>query len=250
MPGRFIGHLRQRLTSFRVTIRRTPGGIDTALAPDHPLDRLAIAVMDTETTGLNTRRDRIVSIAGLLGQGGELDPTVPLDLLVNPGQAIPALATSIHGISNHDVAHAPHFGLIWPHINAFWEHRALVGHNIGFDLALLRHETERAGIRFRPPAAALDVGLLFAGLRPRATDVSLDGIAQFYAIESTDRHTALGDSRTTAAIWQRLIPELAAHRVDTLGAARQLMRKARDLVHRQQSAGWDISLMLPHEHHR
>src|SRR3546814_13097366 len=86
--------------------------------------------------------------------------------------------------------------------------RVLVGHNIAFDLAILRHEAERVRLAFRPPAAVLDIGLLYAGLRPRVASITLETVAEDFGVAIDGRHTALGDAEATARIWTRLLPAL------------------------------------------
>lgn len=226
-------------------LHRTPS--EAVFPADEPLSTLPIVVLDTETTGLSVQRDRLVAIGGLQCRGGHLEPSPPLDYLVHPGIKIPKRATDIHGITDDTVAFAPSFPLIWPSIQIYWHRRVLVGHNIAFDLAVLRHEAERARLPFHPPAAALDVGLLYAGLKPRMAMISLDTIAEDFGIEITGRHSAVGDAEAAATIWAHLLPALSRIGVATLDAAQSLMAKQRDLLHGQSRAGWAIDLLLPHK---
>jgi DNA polymerase III epsilon subunit-like protein len=66
-------------------------------------------VVDVETTGLDPKKDRIVSIACLRGSIAELATTgyTHLDQFtarLNPGIPIPREATRVHGIEDRDVA--------------------------------------------------------------------------------------------------------------------------------------------------
>ncbi len=248
--GRFVTGLRRRLT---LAVGRARRG-DSArrrlqadlLPPDRGLEDIPVAVLDTETTGLNPLRDRLVAVAGLLGDGACLDTSLPLDLLVHPGVKIPPASTKIHGIRDADVAAAPSFGLIWPSLRGFWRRRVLVGHNIAFDLALLRQEAERARIPFHPPGAALDIGLLHAGLKPRINSFTLESMAHEYGVAILHRHNALGDATAEGAIWCAMLRLMQSQGIGTLGQARSLMGKRRDLLHNQQSAGWAVDLLVPH----
>lgn len=244
--------MRQRLISgfsrIMAGIRSTPPHRSTAehhFPADEPLADLPLTILDTETTGLNVARDRVLSIGALLYRGTRPEPSPPLDLLVHPGIPIPKRATAIHGIGNSKVAYAPSLALLWPSIQARWQGRALLGHNIAFDLAVLRHEAERARLPFLAPSAALDIGLLYAGLRPRKAHITLEAMARDLGVEVIGRHDALGDAKVTAEIWVRLMPALGHIGVATLGAAQHLMARQRDLVHGQGRAGWSIDLLLP-----
>lgn len=244
MRQRLIAGLERMIAGIRSAPRHSLHP-DRLFPADEPLSTLPITVLDSETTGLNVARDRLVSVGALQCRGASPEPAPPLDLLVHPGIRIPKRATQIHGIADGDVAYAPSFALLWPGIQAYWQGRVLLGHNIAFDLAVLRHEAERAQLPFRPPPAVLDVGLLYAGLKPRRPDVTLDMIAQDFGIAIPSRHDALADAEAAAAIWTHLLPALGSRGIATLGAARTLMARQRDLVYGQSRAGWSVDLLLP-----
>lgn len=243
MRQRLIGGIGRLLAG----LRSPPHAVlaHAVFPADEPLSTLPCVALDTETTGLNVLRDRIVSIGALRLSGGSRDNTPPLDYLVHPGIRIPARSSAIHGISDTDVAYAPSFALVAPSLLGYWQRRVLVGHNIAFDLAILRHEAERIRLPFHPPAAALDIGLLYAGLKPRVATITLEAIAADFGVTVDGRHTALGDAETAARIWSHLLPALSRLGVATLGAARSLMAKQRDLLHGQAGAGWAIGDLLP-----
>ncbi|MDA0232626.1 MAG: 3'-5' exonuclease, partial [Chloroflexi bacterium] len=72
-----------------------------------PLLERPLAVIDTESTGLNPETARIVSISVL-----RVEPDGRRSLrseLINPGVPIPAGATAVHGITDADVADRPSF---------------------------------------------------------------------------------------------------------------------------------------------
>ncbi|HEX6959099.1 MAG TPA: 3'-5' exonuclease [Ferrovibrio sp.] len=243
------GLLSRLIGAARTISSRAPARLGTAASfpADEPLATLPVAILDTETTGLNVAHDRLLAVAGLHSRGSRLETAPPLDYLVYPGIKIPKRAIAIHGIDDRKVAAAPPFALIWPSIQIFWHRRVLVGHNIAFDLALLRHEAERHRLAFHPPAAAIDIGMLYAGLKPRAAAVTLDAIARALAVEIAGRHSALGDAEAAAAIWRHLLPALAGLGVGTLGGAQALIARQRDLMHGQGKAGWAVDLLLPHK---
>jgi DNA polymerase III subunit epsilon len=68
------------------------------------LDR-PLAVLDLETTGIDTANDRIIEISILrVMPDGTHDHRTRR---CNPGVPIPAGATAVHGIKDEDVAHEP-----------------------------------------------------------------------------------------------------------------------------------------------
>lgn len=235
-----VGQIFARLRSA------APMPAAVTLADDEPMATLPALLLDTETTGLDVTRDRIVSIAGLPHHGGRPDDTAPpLDHLLHPGIRIPKSSTAIHGIDDRMVATAPTLGLLWGSIQLAWQGRVLVGHNIAFDIAVLQHEAARHRLPFHAPAGALDLGLLYAGLKPRVLQITLERIAEDFSISLENRHSALGDAASAAGIWQRMLPALGRIGIATLGDARRLMQRQRDLLHRQERAGWALDLLLP-----
>lgn len=242
MRRSLIGGVGQILARLRST---APMPAAATLADDEPLATLPALLFDTETTGLNVTRDRILSMAGLPHRGGAAEDMPALDLLLHPGIRIPKSSTAIHGIDDRMVAAAPTIGLLWGSIQHAWQGRVLIGHNIGFDIAMLQHEASRHRLPFHAPAGALDLGLLYAGLKPRVADIRLEHIAQKFSVTLDGRHSAIGDAEAAAGIWRHMLPALGRIGIATLGDARGLMQRQRDLLQRQERAGWALELLLP-----
>lgn len=201
-----------------------------------PLVALDAVVIDTETTGPDARKANIVEIAGIRLSRGAPDGEA-FRRLVNPGAPIPPGATEIHDISDADVAHAPTFSVVWPEYKDFAGRRVAIGHMIGFDLAVIRRECERAGIKFDPPAH-LCTRLLAQVVEPALAVYSLESLAELLKVEMSGRHSALGDAMTTARIFVALVPRLRERGVRTLGEALQACRQLHGALADHQQAGW------------
>ena len=201
------------------------------------LDRLAGLVYDSETTGLDVTRDRLLSVGAVAMAGGHVLPDLNIDLLVNPGRPVPAASTAIHGINDGMVADAPPFSQVWPELEPLLGGRVVIGYGIGFDLAVLRAEARLAALPWRTPRH-LDVMRLVAGLYPDWTDLNLETIARYLDVDMHGRHTALGDALMTAEIWARLIPLLEEAGVVTLGEAIRFQNRPGAVLARQKGHGW------------
>jgi DNA polymerase III subunit epsilon len=201
------------------------------------LDALPVIVLDTETTGLDVALDRIVSVGAVRVHGARIFRSTVLDRLVNPGKRIPQRSTAVHGITDAMVADAPPFAQVLPELLALAADTVVVGHNIGFDLALLRRSAQDAGLDWRDPPW-LDILLLAAALDPEETDLNLDTMAERVGVNVSGRHTALGDSLVTAEIYIRLLPQLERHGVRTFGEAVAFSQQARAIIAQQRAAGW------------
>lgn len=210
----------------------------TAPPPLHtPLAGLSVLVLDLETTGLDVARDRIVQVGALAMQGASIAEAPRMDQRIAPGIPIPAQASAIHGLRDEDVADAPAFADILPTLKQLLAGRVVVGHHIGFDLAVLRHETARAGIAWTDPPA-LDVAMLMGALEPSLPDLDLETVAQNLGVDIEGRHDAMGDCLSTAHSFAQLLPRLRQAEVRTLGEAWSFMARRDDLVLQQARAGW------------
>ena len=161
-----------------------------------PLER-PLVVFDTETTGTNSRSDRIVEIACVkIHPDGRREDW---ERRLNPGIPIPAASTAIHGISDADVASAPRFRDVAAELAAFLAGCDLAGYNIaGFDLPVLRAEFLRAGVAFEVTDRRLvDAQRIFFAREPR----HLAAAARFYCQSDHDgAHGALADAEMTLRV--------------------------------------------------
>ena len=190
-----------------------------APAPDGPLDDrpgtasvramapipTGYAVFDCETTGTDTTRDEIVSLALL-----QLDPagveTGRYTRLVRPTREIPAEATAVHGISAAEVADAPSFADIAIELRGFLGDAVFVAHNVGFDLPMLRHAFESVGIDYGPSGTACTLEA-FRLLEPLADNHRLLSICKRREIALEDAHEALSDVLATAELLRVVLGE-------------------------------------------
>ena len=238
LPHREPG--RRSLVQHDLTLHDSPPavGIDPNAPPhDWPLEELPILVFDSETTGLDVAIARIISLGAVRCHGHRLYPRINLDSLVNPGMTIPPLSTSVHGITDRMVAGAPDFATGWPPLAGMIEGKVVVGHSIGFDLAILKAECDRCGLAWQTPPA-LDTALLYSALYPKEQDIGLESLAARFGVEIEGRHTALGDALVTAEIWIALMAQLIDRGIATYGAAREFSMGARVLLAQQRQAGW------------
>ncbi len=197
------------------------------------LKRLAYVVFDTETTGLEPAKDRIVSLAGVRIVNGRLLQGEVFSTLVDPGRPIPAASSRVHGITDKMVEGAPKIEAVLPNFAAFVGDAVLVAHNAAFDMKFLAMQEARAGVRFGNPV--LDTVLLAAHALGADDDLTLDALARRFAVTLPDkeRHTALGDALATAKVLLALLNLLEAQGVTTLGEALEVSKKQTAIRRRQ-----------------
>lgn len=194
--------------------------------PPHDLllDEATFCALDTETTGMDPRRDGVVSLGAVRfdHQGTVLDE---LGLTVDPRMPIPASATAIHGIADADVAGAPVLEEALRTFRAFVGDAVPVAHMGAFDLAFLRRPLREA--RLPPLERMLDTAVLARRLIGPLPDDSLEAICAYLGLVPRGRHTSVGDARIASAIFTRLLPVVRHRGVRTLGQALDLGDVAR-----------------------
>lgn len=196
---------------------RTPG--HTAL------EALELVAIDSETTGLDVGSARIVSFGVIrIAKGLDVEPRPKLDLLVDPRIPIPAAATAIHGIDAGRVAGAPSIADVWDELTAAMADRVVVGHHVGFDLAMLAAEARRIGRPWHEPAT-LDTAAMAAGLGLPVDRLDLVELLSRLGVRPRgERHTAAGDALMAADLFVTIAQRLRSQGRATLGGAVGLQR--------------------------
>lgn len=172
---------------------------------------------DTETTGVNTETDRIVSAAlvnAAAGQGRNSET-----VFINPGVSIPQGATQIHGITNEWIqtnGEPPDTALeavVMILAAVLRDHdQPLVGHNITYDLTILDRECRRHGVV--PLSDRVDIWPVVDTLvLDKAVDKfrkgtgmrKLEAITQLYRVPAIGQaHTAEADAYAAVAVAYRI----------------------------------------------
>src|SRR5262245_45803872 len=202
-----------------------------------PLIALDAVVIDTETTGLDPAEARIVEVAAVHIHSGRILDGSTYSQFVQPGIPIPKTSTAIHHIDDDKVAGAPTFAEIWPELRKLIGGSIVIGHTIGFDLAVLKRECQRAGLTFEQPRA-LDTRLLAEIAEPALAGYTIESLAAWLGIEFTGRHSAAGDALATARIFSALIPKLRDSNIRTVAEACRACSSLTKVLDEQHRAGW------------
>jgi DNA polymerase-3 subunit epsilon/CBS domain-containing protein len=211
--------------------------MSTALIRQTALSALDAVVIDTETTGLDPKQARLIEIGAIRLDGERLDPSETLSVLVRPDIPVPASATAIHGIDDAMLAKAENFAVIGPQLARFLRGRPLIGHSIGFDLAVFGKAHAQAGLSWAAPLA-LDTRLLAQIVMPSLANYSLEALASLFGLSLDDRHRALADARLTGEIFLKLVPKLKEAGIRTLGEALTASRRLTQALEDYHRAGW------------
>ncbi len=210
-----------------------------------PLLSLDAFVIDTETTGLDPRNARVIELAGVRLSAGKLVAGDSFRQLLRPGaESIPAETTCVHGIDDAMVAVSPLFADVWPRFSPLLGQAVVIGHTVGFDLAMLKRECDLAGLPWIRPRT-LDTQLLAQIAAPELAGYTLEQLAAWLGADVTDRHSALGDAITTARVFLALVPKLREHDIRTVAEAERACLALTSVLDDQARIGWIEAVEAP-----
>ena len=197
--------------------------LDATWPGDAAADDVRLVVLDCETTGLDPRRHRIVSIGAVGIAHGEIDLGDTFEVLLRVH--FNTEATLVHGITRDQARAGLEESEAIARLLDYLGDGVLVGHHLGHDLAMLNAALARHGggeLRNR----YIDTGDLTLLLQadgaldgqPPLAELSLDALCAHFEIDPHGRHTASGDAFLTALVCLRLLRLARRHGRRTLAA--------------------------------
>ena len=188
---------------------------------DTPIERVRFVKLDSETTGLNPRTNRIITIGAVAVSGYEILLEDSFHALLKVAKNTSAVA--VHGITRDEARGGVDEEEALARFLDYLGDGVIVGHHIGHDIATLDAGYERSW-DVRTMNRSLDTMDLtlhlerdgaFAG-QPPIRQYTLDALCEMFNIIPHDRHTAGGDAFLTAQVFLRLLRLAARHGRTTL----------------------------------
>jgi DNA polymerase III subunit epsilon len=184
-------------------------------------------VLDTETSGLDPDRDRLIAIGGVALDRAGLLPGDSFEVVLQSDAGSSDANIMLHGIGRGAQAAGVPAAQALRAFRDWAADAPRVGFHADFDRVVLERAFARAGIDDEP-RPWLDLAPLASALEPRARRYgahSLDDWLAAFGIECTVRHNAAADAFATAELLLRLRSMAAkqgAHGFDALAkVARQ-----------------------------
>jgi DNA polymerase-3 subunit epsilon len=163
-------------------------------------------IFDTETTGLDSRTDRVIEIGGI-----ELFNHFPtgrtFHMYVNPGdQKVHPDALAVHGITDEFLKDKPPFADVAAAMLEFFADAKWIAHNATFDMGFMNAEFARLGMPPILPEMVIDTLSMARRKHPMGPN-SLDALCRRYGIDNAHRtkHGALLDSELLAEVYIEMI---------------------------------------------
>ena len=190
---------------------------------DTPIDRVRFVVLDSETTGLNPRTDRIITIGAVAVHDGDIVLDDSFDALLQIARNTSAV--TVHGITRDETQGGMDEREALERFLDYLQDGVIVGHHIGHDITALNVAYERHW-GFELSNRSLDTMDLTLHLersgafaeRERIREFTLDSLCDMFGVIPHDRHTAGGDAFITAQVFLRLLRLASRHGRDRIGA--------------------------------
>ena len=167
-----------------------------------------VVVFDTETTGLNTKKDAVLSIGAVKVKGDRILTSESFEIFLKPSREISTESIKIHHIRPCDLENG-----LEPQEGAkkfldFIGNRPLVGYYLEFDMAMMNRlikpwlgcelphkQIEISGLYFDKKIALIPQGNI---------DLRFDTILRDLNIPRMGQHNALNDAIMTAMVYVKL----------------------------------------------
>jgi DNA polymerase III subunit epsilon len=174
-----------------------------------------IVVFDTETTGLNTKKDAVLSIGAVKVKGDRILTSESFEIFLKPEREISVESIKIHHIRPCDLEQA-----LEPQEGAkkfldFIGNRPLVGYYLEFDMAMM-NRLIKPWLGVNLPNKQIEIsGLYFdkkIALIPQGNvDLRFDTILRDLNIPRMGQHNALNDAIMTAMVYIKLKNTIKLH---------------------------------------
>jgi len=174
-----------------------------------PYDGDEVVVFDTETTGLDPKRDEVISIGAVKVRGNRIVTSETFEVYLKTTKAIPKESIEVHGIRPCDLEHAidPKEGI--ERFLKFIGPRPLVGYYLEFDDAMINRyvkpwlgvnlpnrQTEVSGLYFDKRNSRIPQGNI---------DLRFDTILANLELPVMGKHNAVNDAIMTAMIYLKIV---------------------------------------------
>jgi DNA polymerase-3 subunit epsilon len=183
--------------------------------------------IDLETTGTDTRNDRIIEIGLVVFENGEVVDR--WQQLVHPDRDLPAVVTEVTGISAADLEGKPKLADVFDEFSRRISGELLLAYNHEFDLGVVAAEFERMGLTFVVPPCLDPLPLAWEYLRQTGLtkNAQLGTVSAHLGVKLDNAHRADADAEAAGRVLLRLaetvsLPEQLA---DLLQLQRVLLQR-------------------------
>lgn len=199
-----------------------------------PLNDYTFVVCDTELTGLNKRKDEIISIGAVRIVNLQIQLDQTFHRYIRPANINPNEATLIHRITPEELKKADSVQDVLPEFIEFCDNSLIVGHFVGLDMHFLNKTSRQVlgGTLSNPGIDTMRLARRFKdsgktdhyGHHDHASSYTLDALAKEFNLPVFKPHDALEDALQTAYLFLYLLKKF---KVGGINSLKELYRAGR-----------------------
>ncbi|MYL28372.1 PolC-type DNA polymerase III [Halobacillus halophilus] len=169
---------------------------------DRELEQASYVVFDVETTGLSAVYDKIIELAAVRIQGGEIVDR--FESFANPHHPLSQTTIDLTGITDDMVKDAPEIEEVLKDFYTWTGDDILVAHNASFDMGFLNagYQAIDLGKAGNPVIDTLELARF---LVPELKNHRLNTLCKKFDIELTQHHRAIYDAEATGYLLWKLL---------------------------------------------
>jgi len=180
---------------------------------DRVLNKSTFVVLDTETTGLSAKYNKVIEFGAVKVEHGAVSSH--FDMLINPEEPLPRKIVEITGITDDELKNQPTMKEALPKIMEFIGDAVLVTHNAKFDIAMLNAELKR----YNYPTISnpvIDTLALSQYLFPDSKSHRLGALCKNMEViyDEDEAHRADYDAKVLNDVWQPILAKLTKDNID------------------------------------
>lgn len=167
-------------------------------------------VLDTETTGLDKKKDRILELAVLEIDENGCPTGRTFHRYINPQRNVPEEAAAVHGMTTEKLKDCPLFKDVVSEFLDFVKGRDIIIHNAPYDVGMLDAELARLeSPAFATFVASVTDSLALSRLVTKSDSHTLDTLCDRYGVDRSKRtlHGALLDCEMLGMVLPHLMAE-------------------------------------------
>jgi DNA polymerase III subunit epsilon len=175
---------------------------------DHDASKLDYVVIDCEMTGLNSKKDRLLSIAAVkISQGKILSNDTFYKVIFQEAHVLREETILIHRLNHQQVSNGQNQEAVINDLIIFCQGYIPVGHFFDIDLGFLSPLLPKP-FSYPHVDTRWIANYLLCDAHTNELKLDLESLCKRYSIPSFQAHNALGDATATACLFIKLLAEL------------------------------------------
>jgi len=195
---------------------------ENKLPKSTPISELKFVIFDTETSGFDIKKDKLLTIGAVRVNNNQIDLADSFEVRILQQDIYNTEAIPIHGIVPNKEKGISKNEAVLQFIH-YLGSDIIVGQNIAFDIAMINQGlqpmlNEKLKNKYLDTAKlAIRAERLRSSHMINYAEFTLDALCKRYKIPMHDRHNAAGDALLTAFLFLKLLTKLKQRGIKTLG---------------------------------